>query len=70
MKSLVDYFGFGKVYTYKSFTEFKCRSFTDNLEKVIPFFLKFPIPTPPRSSASLAQGVKVKNPGIFLIDVK
>ena len=43
MKSLVDYFGFGKVYTYKSYTEFKCRSFTDNFEKVIPFFLKFPI---------------------------
>ena len=43
MKSLVDYFGFGKAYTYKSYTEFKCRSFADNFEKVIPFFQKYPI---------------------------
>ena len=43
MKSLVDYFGFGKAYTYKSYTEFKSRSLSDNLEKIIPFFQKYPI---------------------------
>jgi hypothetical protein len=43
MKSLVDYFGSGKAYTYKSYTEFKCRSFADIFEKVIPFFQKYPI---------------------------
>ena len=43
MKSLVDYFGSGKAYTYKSYTEFKCQSFADNFEKVIPFFQKYPI---------------------------
>lgn len=43
MKSLVNYFGFGKAYTYKNYTEFKSRSFTDNFEKVIPFFHKYSI---------------------------
>jgi len=45
MKSLVDYFGSGKAYTYKSYTEFKCQSFADNFEKVIPFFQKYPSPS-------------------------
>lgn len=43
MKSLVNYFGFGKAYTYKSYTEFKSRSLADNFEKIIPFFEKYPI---------------------------
>lgn len=43
VKSLVDYFGFGKAYTYKSNTEFKSRSLADNFEKIIPFFQKYPI---------------------------
>lgn len=43
MKSLVNYFGFGKAYTYKSNTEFKCQGFANNFEKVIPFFQKYPI---------------------------
>lgn len=43
MKSLVDYFGFGKAYTYKNYTEFKSRSLEDNFEKVIPFFKNYPI---------------------------
>ena len=43
MKSLVNYFGFGKAYTYKSYTEFKSRSLVDNFEKIIPFFQKYPI---------------------------
>lgn len=43
MKSLVDYFGFGKAYTYKSYTEYKSRGLSDNFEKIIPFFTKHPI---------------------------
>ena len=43
IKSLVDYFGFGKAYTYRSNTEFKSRGFANNYEKVIPFFQKYPI---------------------------
>lgn len=43
MKSLVDYFGFGKAYTYKNNTEFKSQSLVDNFEKVIPFFKNYPI---------------------------
>ena len=43
MKSLVDYFGFGKAYTYKSYTEYKSRGLPDNFEKIIPFFQKYPI---------------------------
>ena len=43
MKCLVDYFGFGKAYSYKSSTEFKSRGFADNFEKIIPFFQKYPI---------------------------
>lgn len=43
MKSLVDYFGFGKAYTYKSCTEYKSRGLSDNFEKIIPFFQKHPI---------------------------
>lgn len=43
MKSLVDYFGFGKAYTYKNYTEYKSRGLSDNFEKIIPFFQKHPI---------------------------
>lgn len=43
MKSLVNYFGFGKAYTYRSNTEFKSQSLANNYEKVIPFFQKYPI---------------------------
>lgn len=43
MKSLVNYFGFGKAYTYKDKTEFKSQGFANNYEKVIPFFQKYPI---------------------------
>lgn len=43
VKSLVDYFGFGKAYTYQNNTEFKFQSLVDNFEKVIPFFKNYPI---------------------------
>lgn len=41
MKSLVDYFGFGKAYTYQNYTAWKSEE--GNLEKVIPFFQSYPI---------------------------
>jgi len=41
--SLVDYFGCGNSYSYKDFTEFKCQSFQDNYEKIIPFLRKYPV---------------------------
>lgn len=41
LKSLVDFFGCGQ--TYKDYIEFRCQSFKDNYEKIIPFFNKYPI---------------------------
>lgn len=43
MKSLVDFFGCGQTYSYKDYIEFRCQSFKDNYEKIIPFFNKYPI---------------------------
>ena len=43
MKYFVDYFGCGQSYTYKRYAEFKCRNFKDIQEKILPFFLKYPI---------------------------
>ena len=43
MKSLVDYFGCGQYYSYNKYGEFKCRTFIDNYEKILPFFRKYPI---------------------------
>jgi len=41
LKSLVNFFGSGKVYSYKDHTEFICQSFKDNYEKILPFFRKY-----------------------------
>lgn len=43
IKSLVDYFGYGKAYTYKNYTEYKSCGLADNFEKIISFFQKYPI---------------------------
>lgn len=43
LKSLVDFFGCGQTYSYKDYTEYRCQSFKDNSEKILPFFKKYPI---------------------------
>jgi hypothetical protein len=43
LKSLVDFFGCGQTYSYKDYTEFRCQSFKDNYEKILPFFKKYSI---------------------------
>ena len=43
MEYIVDYFGCGQCYSYKKHAEFKCRNFKDIQEKILPFFLKYPI---------------------------
>lgn len=43
IKCLGDFFGCGQWYSYKEYAEFKCKNFNDISEKIIPFFLKYPI---------------------------
>ena len=43
LKSLIDFFGCGQAYSYKTHTEFICQSFNNNYEKILPFFRKYPI---------------------------
>lgn len=43
IKSIIDYLGVGKTYSYKNYTQFKCQNLQDITEKIIPFFLKYPI---------------------------
>jgi hypothetical protein len=43
LKSLIDFFGCGQTYSYKDYIEFRCQSFIDNYEKILPFFYKYPI---------------------------
>jgi enolase len=43
LKSLIDFFGCGQTYSYKDYVEFRCQSFKDNYEKILPFFNKYPI---------------------------
>jgi hypothetical protein len=43
IRRLVGYFGCGNFYSYKDYAEFKCQSFQDNYEKIIPFLHKHPI---------------------------
>ena len=43
MKTLVDYFGCGNYYTAIESVEFKCITFKDIFERIIPFFSKYPI---------------------------
>ena len=43
MKYFVDYFGCGQSYTYQKHAKYKCRNFKDIREKILPFFLKYPI---------------------------
>jgi hypothetical protein len=42
-KSLIDFFGCGQAYSYKTHTEFICQSFNNNYEIILPFFRKYPI---------------------------
>ena len=41
LKSLKNFFGCGKAYSYKSHTEFICQSFQDNYNKILQFFRKY-----------------------------
>ena len=43
LKSLVKIFECGHIYFYKDYIEFRCQSFKDNYEKILPFFTKYPI---------------------------
>jgi len=43
LKSFIDFFECGNTYSYLNYTEFKCQSFKDNCNKIIPFFKKYPI---------------------------
>ena len=43
MKTLLDYLGCGNIYTALESVELKCTSFKDISEKIIPFFIKYPI---------------------------
>jgi hypothetical protein len=43
LKSFIDLFDCGHTYSYLNYIEFKCQSFKDNYEKILPFFKKYPI---------------------------
>lgn len=43
LKSLIDFFKCGHTYSYKDYVEFRCQSFIDIYEKILPFFFKYPI---------------------------
>lgn len=43
MECFVDYFGCGQCYTVKKHAIFRCRNSKDIQEKILPFFLKYPI---------------------------
>jgi len=43
LKSFIDLFECGHTYSYLNYIEFRCQSFKDNYEKIIPFFSKYPI---------------------------
>jgi LAGLIDADG DNA endonuclease family protein len=42
LKSFIDFFDCGHTYSYLNYIEFKCQSFKDNSEKILPFFHKYP----------------------------
>ena len=50
MKNLIEYLDCGKVYKYKNIVEFQVTKFSDLTDKVLPFFIKYPI-----------QGIKFKD---------
>lgn len=39
LKSLINFFECGKVYSYKDYAEFICQPFKDNYEKILSFFV-------------------------------
>ena len=43
MEYFVVYFGCAQCYTFKKHAVFRCRSSKDIQEKLLPFFLKYPI---------------------------
>jgi hypothetical protein len=43
LKSFIDLFECGHTYSYLNYIEFRCQSFKENYEKIIPFFSKYPI---------------------------
>jgi hypothetical protein len=47
MKSLMEYFGCGNLLKKRETVHFSITKFTDLTEKIIPFFKKYPVFTPP-----------------------
>lgn len=43
LKSLVDFFGCGQTFNYKDYIEFRCQSFKNNSQIILPFFSKYSI---------------------------
>jgi hypothetical protein len=43
LKSFIKFFECGHTYSYLNYIEFRCQSFKDNYEKILPFFHKYPI---------------------------
>ena len=43
MRSLIGYFDCGNVYIYKEGVDFIITGFSDQTDKIIPFFIKYPI---------------------------
>jgi len=43
LKSFIDLFDCGHIYFYLNYIEFKCQSFKDYYEKILPFFNKYTI---------------------------
>jgi hypothetical protein len=43
LKSFISFFECGHTYSYLNYIEFRCQSFKDNYEKILPFFHKYPI---------------------------
>ena len=39
----MNFFGCGQTFSYKDYIEFRCQSFKNNSENILPFFYKYPI---------------------------
>jgi enolase len=50
IKSLIEFFNCGKIYKYKDAINFKVQNSSDLVEKILPFFEKYPI-----------EGIKAKD---------
>jgi hypothetical protein len=43
LKSFISFFGCGSYYKRPNAGDFICKNFSGNLEKILPFFQKYPI---------------------------